>query len=119
MEITLSQLMHLMTRAIDAGVQQYAAGIDPRSDNISQADAKRCIKRYGYPSTMLKKWVSAGLLTPIKTGTRQNAQVLYSLAQLKRVISTLTLKDTINMNIPKPEGDELRRAMPTVDDEES
>lgn len=119
MEITLSQLMQLMTRAIDAGVQQYAAGIDPRSDNITQADAKRYIKRYGYPSTMLKKWVDARLLTPIKTGARQNAQVLYSLAQLKRVISTLTLKDTINIELPKPKEDELQRAMQAVDNGES
>ena len=42
--------------------------------------------------SMLNKWKEAGLLTPAKTGDRQNSTVLYSFAEIKRLVCTIQMK---------------------------
>lgn len=96
MNIELGELLSLMTEAVDAGVQTYIKSIEPTSDYIKQSEAKRYIAKLGYKPVMLQRWVDACLLTPVKTGERQNATVLYSMSDIKTLISTLRLKNITN-----------------------
>ena len=96
MNIELGELLSLMTEAVDAGVQTYIKSIEPTSDYIKQSEAKRYIAKLGYKPVMLQRWVDARLLTPVKTGERQNASVLYSMSDIKTLISTLRLKNITN-----------------------
>lgn len=85
-----------MKEAVDAGVQSYIKSIEPTADYIKQSEAKRFIAKLGYKPVMLQHWVNKHLLTPVKTGEAQNAIVLYSLSEIKTLISTLRLKDITN-----------------------
>ena len=96
MDIELKDLLALMTDAVDAGVQQYVRSCDPQSDFIKQGEAKRYISRLGFRPAMLQRWVDGGLLTPVKTGDAQNASVLYSLADIKALVSSIRLKAVTN-----------------------
>lgn len=96
MNIELGELLSLMTEAVDAGVQTYIKSIEPTSDYIKQSEAKRYIAKLGYKPVMLQRWVDDRLLTPVKTGERQNATVLYSMSDIKTLISTLRLKNITN-----------------------
>lgn len=96
MEIELKDLLSLMTDAVDAGVQQYVRSCDPGADYIKQGEAKRYLQKIGFKTAMLQRWVDGGLLTPVKTGDAQNASVLYSLADIKALISSIRLKTITN-----------------------
>lgn len=96
MNIELKDLLAFVTQAVDAGVQTYIRSIEPASDRINQADAKKYVKKMGFQPVMLRKWSDARLLTPVKIGERQNSPVLYSLAEIKTVISSLKLKSMCN-----------------------
>ena len=96
MNIELKDLLAFVTQAVDAGVQSYIRSVEPSSDRINQADAKKYIARLGFQPVMLRKWSDANLLTPTKLGERQNAPVFYSLAEIKAVISSVKLKSTCN-----------------------
>ena len=91
MNIELKDLLGLISEAVDAGVQKYVKSIDPAADYIKQSEAKRYISRLGYKPAMLQRWTDAHLLTPVKTGDAQNSSVLYSLSDIKTVISSLRL----------------------------
>lgn len=96
MEIELKDLLALMTDAVDAGVQQYMRSCDPDADFIKQGEAKRYLQRLGFKAAMLQRWVDGGLLTPVKTGDAQNASVIYSLADIKALVSSVRLKTITN-----------------------
>lgn len=92
MEMSLDSLFDFVEKAVDAGIQGYLKKTEPAADRIKQADARRYIKRYGFQPVMLRKWVDARLLTPIKVGEKQNSAVWYSLADIKKVICTMQLR---------------------------
>ena len=96
MDIELKDLLAFVTQAVDAGVQSYIKSVEPSSDRIRQAEAKRYIAKMGYQPVMLRKWSDAHLLTPVKVGEAQNASVFYSLAEIKAVISSVKLKTLCN-----------------------
>lgn len=96
MNIEIRDLLDFVTCAVDAGVQSYIKSIEPDQDYIKQGEAKRYIAKLGYKPAMLQRWVNARLLTPVKTGEAQNAVVLYSLSDIKTLISTLRLKHITN-----------------------
>ena len=96
MNIELKDLLTFVTLAVDAGVQSYIRSVEPSSDRINQADAKKYIARLGFQPVMLRKWSDAHLLTPTKLGERQNAPVIYSLAEIKAVISSVKIKTLCN-----------------------
>lgn len=96
MNIEMKELLDFVKHAVDAGVQSYIRSIEPTQDYIKQGEAKRYIAKLGYKPAMLQRWVNAHLLTPVKTGDAQNAVVLYSLSDIKTLISTLHLKDITN-----------------------
>lgn len=96
MEIELKELLSLVTDAVDAGVQQYVRSCDPQSDYVKQGEAKRYLQKLGFKAAMLQRWVDGGLLTPVKTGDAQNASVLYSLADIKALVSSVRLKAMTN-----------------------
>lgn len=96
MNIELKELLGLVSDAVDAGVQSYVRSIDPQSDYVKQGEAKRYLQRLGIRPVMLQRWVDKKLLTPVKTGDAQNASVLYSLADIKTLISSIRLKDIAN-----------------------
>ena len=96
MEIELKDLLSLMTDAEDAGVQKYVRSCDPQADYVKQGEAKRYLQRLGFKAAMLQRWVDGGLLTPVKTGDAQNASVIYSLADIKTLVSSIRLKGMTN-----------------------
>lgn len=96
MEIELKDLLSLMTDAVDAGVQKYVRSCDPDADYIKQGEAKRYLQRLGFKAAMLQRWTDSGLLTPVKTGDAQNASVIYSLADIKTLVSSIRLKGMTN-----------------------
>ena len=96
MEIELKDLLSLMTDAVDAGVQKYVRSCDPQADYIKQGEAKRYLQRLGFKAAMLQRWTDSGLLTPVKTGDAQNASVIYSLADIKTLVSSIRLKGMTN-----------------------
>lgn len=96
MDIELKDLLALMTDAVDAGVQKYVRSCDPDADYIKQGEAKRYLQRLGFKAAMLQRWTDSGLLTPVKTGDAQNASVIYSLADIKALVSSVRLKGMTN-----------------------
>ena len=96
MDIELKDLLALMTDAVDAGVQKYVRSCDPDADYIKQGEAKRYLQRLGFKAAMLQRWVDGGLLTPVKTSDAQNASVIYSLADIKTLVSSIRLKGMTN-----------------------
>lgn len=96
MNIELKDLLSLVTDAVDAGVQKYVRSCDPSADYIKQGEAKRYLQKLGFKAAMLQRWVDGGLLTPVKTSDAQNASVLYSLADIKALISSMRLKGMTN-----------------------
>ena len=92
MNIEMKDLLDFVTQAVDAGVQQYIRTIEPEQDIIKQSEAKRYIAKLGYRPAMLQRWVNARLLTPVKTSDSQNGSVVYSLTDIKTLISALRLK---------------------------
>ena len=96
MEIELKDLLGLVIDAVDAGVQKYVRSCDPDADYIKQGEAKRYLQRLGFKAAMLQRWVDGGLLTPVKTGDAQNASVIYSLADIKALVSSVRLKTITN-----------------------
>jgi hypothetical protein len=95
-ELTLQQLFDWTKLAVDAGVQSYIKTIEPASDRIKQAEAKRYIANLGYSPTMLHKWVEAGLLSRVKSCDKQNASAWYSLAEIKNLLGSIKLKELCN-----------------------
>lgn len=96
MNIELKDLLSLVTDAVDAGVQKYVRSCDPSADYIKQGEAKRYLQKLGFKAAMLQRWVDGGLLTPVKTSDAQNASVLYSMADIKALISSIRLKGMTN-----------------------
>jgi hypothetical protein len=89
MEISLADLRKIITSAVEVGVENYMKAREPETDMLKQADAKRYLSKVGIQPVMLKKWVDCSLLTPVKTGSSQNAPVMYSLAEIKELIFTM------------------------------
>lgn len=86
-KMTFEQLVALLKEAGDAAIQSYIRSTEPLADRINQADAKRWISALGYKPVMLRKWVDAGLLNKVKTDeNKDNSQVWYSKAEIKRII---------------------------------
>ena len=96
MNIELKDLLSLVTDAVDAGVQKYVRSCDPNADFIKQGEAKRYLQRLGVKAAMLQRWTDSGLLTPVKTSDAQNASVLYSMADIKALVSSIRLKAMTN-----------------------
>lgn len=96
MNIELKDLLSLVTDAVDAGVQKYVRSCDPSADYVKQGEAKRYLQKLGFKAAMLQRWVDGGLLTPVKTSDAQNASVLYSLADIKALVSSIRLKGMTN-----------------------
>lgn len=92
----MHDLLSLVSSAVSAGVQDYIRGINPDQDRVKQADARRYLKSRGIQPVMLRKWCDAGLLHPQKTGETQNCATIYSLAEIKKVISAIELKKICN-----------------------
>lgn len=97
--VSLQDLQKFVTECVDAGVQSYIRETAPSKDRIKQSEAKRYIANLGFQPVMLSKWVSERLVTPVKAGTSQNSAVYYSLAEIKKAISTITLKKLYNEKI--------------------
>ena len=76
-EVSLQDLQQLISSAVDAGLQSYIRSVEPSRDHIRQAEAKMYIKKMGYKPVMLRKWI-------------------YSLAEIKKCISSLKLKQMCN-----------------------
>lgn len=96
LEIRIDDLMAFVTDAVDAGVQAYIRETEPQSDSLNKAAAKKYVKKLGFAPYEIDKWVQEGLLHPVKAGDAQNSALRFSLAEIKKVISTLKLKKLIN-----------------------
>ena len=91
-QLTFDQLYKLLTDAGETAVQAYKRDIEPLSDRINQADAKKWLVACGFKPVMLSKWVDSGLITKTKDAdARQNAQAFYSKTELRRAMSAAEL----------------------------
>lgn len=94
--VDIQDLMYLIESAVSAGVQDYVRGTNPGADRVKQSEAKRYLKSRGIQPVMLRKWKDLGLVHVVKTGPARNCATVYSLAEIKKVISTLRLKRMYN-----------------------
>ena len=98
MNISLTDFQRLVTIAVDAGIQGYLKSRKPQTDRIKQSEAKRFLVEKGYQATALKRWVEAGLITPVKKGNARNAAVWYSFTEIKKTLLVVELKKKDNDN---------------------
>lgn len=96
MNIPLNRLHDLIKDAVDAGIQDYISRSAPNKDFIKQSDARRYITKCGFRPVLLRHWVDASLITPVKTGEKKNCAVWYSLADIKKLICATRLKQLNN-----------------------
>ena len=96
LQLTLQELSAYTSRAVEAGISAYKASLRPADEMVKQSEAKRFIAQKGLRPAMLKKWVDAGLITPRKTGEKQNATVLYSLSEIENLLASCNLKNLCN-----------------------
>ncbi len=97
--VSLQDLQQLISCAVDAGIQSYQRGINPDGDAVKQREAMRFIQLHGFQPSMLQRWTDAHLLTGTKKGRAKNSPVWYSLAEIKKLISSIQLKRICNENI--------------------
>jgi len=99
LRLSVIQLQEIIGSAVDAGIQKYAASLDPLSDRLSKADARKYIVRLGYSVAMMRRWEENGLLKGEKSGDSYNSPVYYSAAKIKELACALKTKSIINDNL--------------------
>lgn len=97
--ISIQSLQQVISCAVDAGIQAYERERSPSSDRIKYGEAKRLIARYGFQPVMIDKWSESHLLHSEKSSDSQNAARWYSLAEIKKLIATIRLKQASELNI--------------------
>lgn len=98
LNISIPQLEAIISRAVDAGIQKYAASLDPLSDRITKAEAFKYVVRLGYSKAQMKQWEEKGLLKGEKSGDSYNSPVYYSVAKIKELVCAIEAKRIINDN---------------------
>ena len=93
--VDLLQIMDIIKSAVDAGIQEYKRSVEPDIDYVTQSEAQRYLRRLGYRPSILFKWKSENLLTPVKTGDSKNSSVLYSLAEIKKLVCSIQIKNLL------------------------
>ena len=93
--VDLLQIMDVIKSAVDAGIQEYKRSVEPDIDYVTQSEAQRYLRRLGYRPSILFKWKSENLLTPVKTGDSKNSSVLYSLAEIKKLVCSIQIKNLL------------------------
>lgn len=96
MEIKMTDLLEWTSQAIDVGMQMHVKSYAPDDDKIKTSEAERYLRRLGFQTVILQKWVDAGLLTGHKNGKSPNSPVWFSFADLKKIALTARLKDMCN-----------------------
>ena len=91
----LLQIMDIIKSAVDAGIQEYKRSVEPDIDYVTQSEAQRYLRRLGYRPSILFKWKSENLLTPVKTGDSKNSSVLYSMAEIKKLVCSIQIKNLL------------------------
>ena len=91
----LVQIMDIIKSAVDAGIQEYKRSVEPDVDYVTQSEAQRYIRRMGYRPSIIFKWKSENLLTPVKTGDSKNSSVLYSMAEIKKLVCSIQIKNLL------------------------
>ena len=93
--VDLLQIMDVIKSAVDAGIQEYKRSVEPDIDYVTQSEAQRYLRRLGYRPSILFKWKSENLLTPVKTGDSKNSSVLYSMAEIKKLVCSIQIKNLL------------------------
>ena len=97
--VTLQDLQQLITNAVDAGIQSYVKERNPKGDRVNKSTAQRYLKRQGLSGSLLDKWEDAGLISSYRTSDSRNASRYYSLADIKKLLTTVRLKETCNASM--------------------
>lgn len=94
----LSELSEIISSSVDAGIQAYMRQTNPKGDRIKKAEAKRFVALCGFPATAIKKWQESGLIHGTKStdSTARNASEWFSLAEIKKTIAAIRLKQVCN-----------------------
>lgn len=95
LNISILQLQDIISYAVCAGLQMHEKSLDPLSDRLTKAEARRYILRMGYSVATMKHWEEEGMLTGKKSGEKHNSPVYYSAAQIKELICALKMKRII------------------------
>lgn len=98
LRLSLPQLEDIISRAVDLGIEKYRASLDPLSDRLNKAEARRYIVRMGYSVAQMKVWEEEGLLHGEKNGDSYNSHVYYSREELKKLVLSIKVKKAILEN---------------------
>lgn len=94
--ITLQETLALMSEAYKSGLDAHMRMMHPDADVLNKAQAKRYIKRLGFPSTILDAWERENLLTSKKNGEGKNSQILYSASEIDKLATSIKVYTLAN-----------------------
>lgn len=98
LHLTVKQLQDIISQAVSQGLQMYEKSLDPLSDRLTKAEARKYIVRMGYSVALMKRWEDKGLLRGTKSGDSYNSPVYYSLSDIKGLISAVKAKEILLEN---------------------
>lgn len=94
--ISIPQLQKLITRAVVAGAYQAQKARAPKSDVISQSEARRILVGEGFKGSLLDELEARGMLHPVKGGSARNSRWKYSLTELQLALTAIEAGALIN-----------------------
>lgn len=101
LNLSLVQLEDIISHAVDYGIEKYKKSLDPLCDRLSRAEARKYILRLGYSVATMKHWEEKGLLTGEKSGDSNNSPVYYSVADIKKLVCAIKMKEAVLDNLNK------------------
>jgi len=96
MNISIGDFLEIISFSTDLAVQRHIKSKTPEDDRVNQLVAQRYIEAQGYSQKMLKKWVKASILTPVKLSNTRKERVYYSMAEIKNLIYSLRVLDILS-----------------------
>lgn len=81
----------VLEHAMAYAVQDTLRSSTLEEDLIRQAQARRYLRRLGKKASLLERWTKEGLLHPVKRGEARNSPKLFSLSEIKKVMTMLQL----------------------------
>ncbi len=89
--LDLYEFKNICMEMAELGAANYAKMMSPANDSISQRAAYR-----EFGEARVKRWVSSGLVSRMRSGTTKRSKMLYSRAELISAEKTEKLKHLIN-----------------------
>ena len=88
-------LQELMHTCVETGYIRGQIAMMPSSDRIRKKDAESLLVRNGFAKTILKRWVSEGLVQENKGD--KNSPIWYSRIQIMETIGAIRYKECLTI----------------------